>query len=132
MVSGLLFIHDSIIGLFLDPNDNTVVALANQLIFFIWPLFIVNGANIISSCYLTAIHKPLPSTIIAMSRSLLLPGGLLIALYWLLPQLPSFSSEIDSNNFLIALPIAEWCTFVLAIFLSIRFRPSKLAVKIDE
>ncbi len=132
MVSGLLFFHDSIIGFFLDQNDNKVGTLANQLAFVIWPLFIVNGANIILSCYLTAIHKPLPSTIIAMSRSLILPGGLLILLYWLLPQLSSFNSANDGNNFLIALPIAEWCTFILAIVLCMHFRPSKLVVKIDD
>jgi len=132
MVAGLLFFHDSIIGLFLDTNDNKAGAIANQLAFVIWPLFIVNGANIILSCYLTAIHKPLPSTIIAMSRSLILPGGLLVLLYWLLPQLPSFTSANDGNNFLIALPIAEWCTFILAIFLSMHFRPSKLVVEIDK
>lgn len=132
LVGGLLLFHDSIIGIFLDPNDNKVGILANQLTFVIWPLFIVNGANIIFSCYLTAIQKPLPSTAIAVSRSLLLPAGLLITLYWLLPQLPSFSLATDSNDFLMALPIAEWSTFILAICLCLYFRPSKLLVESEE
>ncbi|OUS31601.1 hypothetical protein A9Q99_03265 [Gammaproteobacteria bacterium 45_16_T64] len=122
----LLSFNQHIITVFLDKNSLPVASLATQITLIIWPLFLVNGINVILSCYLTAIHKPLPSTIIAASRSLVLPGSLLLLFFWLIPTLQPTIDITEDNNFLIALPIAEWCTFLLAVILAFYNRPSRL------
>jgi putative MATE family efflux protein len=116
LISLLLFWQDAIILLFLDEESADVASISSDLISTIWPLFLVNGINILLSCYLTAMHQPLPSTAVALSRSLFLPAGLLAVFYLLLPEQP----------FLIALPIAEWLTFFLASVLCIYHSPAKL------
>ncbi len=116
LIACLLFWQETIIHIFLDSSSAHVAQASSELISVIWPLFFVNGVNILLSCYLTAVHKPLPSAAVALSRSLLLPGGLLLMFYLLFPQLP----------FLSALPMAEWLTFFLALFLCYTNRPTKL------
>ncbi len=116
LISLLLFWQEAIIRLFLDEESANVAIMSSALISIIWPLFLVNGVNILLSCYLTAMHQPLPSTAVALSRSLFLPAGLLTLLYFLFPEAP----------FLIALPIAEWITFFLAVALCIYHNPNKL------
>ncbi|GLQ32860.1 MATE family efflux transporter [Litoribrevibacter albus] len=117
LVCLLTLAQTSVVHAFLDADQTHIAELSQTLIGFIWPLFLVNGANIMLSCYLTAIHQPTPSAAVALSRSLLLPGGLLLVLFWLLP----------GWSFLTALPIAEWLTFLLACVLCFRWRPSQLA-----
>jgi len=116
VVSGLLLAGDNIILLFLENDQPDIIALSHSLILLIWPLFLVNSANIILSCYLTAVHQPTPSAAVALSRSLILPAGLLLTLNLL----------FDDWQFLIALPIAEWLTFAFALTLAYRWRPSIL------
>lgn len=108
--------QDALVQIFLDGSAQSTTALAQSFIQLLWPLFLVNGLNVLISSYLTAMHLPLPSTLVALSRSLILPVGLLLALYWWLPQLP----------ILLALPLAEWLTFLLAVGLFLRFRPHRL------
>lgn len=119
LIVALLCWEQSIIGWFLDGgSDATAIApLASQLLWLIWPLFFVNGLNITISCYLTAVHCPTPSALIASCRSLVFPATLLSLLYLLLPR------EQDWT-FLAALPLAEWCAFLLAASLCYRYRPA--------
>lgn len=116
LISILLFWQDAIIQLFLDEEAKHVASISSGLIAVIWPLFLVNGVNVLLSCYLTAMHQPIPSTAVALSRSLFLPAGLLTAFYIFFPEQP----------FLMALPLAEWLTFFLAVALCIYNRPTKL------
>ena len=81
-------------------------------------MFLINGVNVILSIYLTAMQKPKPSMLIAMSRGLVLPVGLLILL----------SSVLASPLFLIAMPLTEWLTFLMAALLFWYFRPSRIIV----
>lgn len=113
LVTTLLLAGDTIIQGFLDADQKHISSLSEQLILLIWPLFLVNGINIILSCYLTAIHKPNPSALIAASRTLILPALLLLSFYWLFP----------GWLFLTALPIAEWLAFLLALTLCYQYRP---------
>lgn len=112
----LLYFPEHISSLFLDKTAEHTMQLSKHFISLLWPLFLINGVNVILSIYLTAIQKPIPSMAIALSRGLFLPIVLLLVLSWLLPE----------PEFLIALPLSEWLTFLLAILLFIRYRPIKL------
>lgn len=122
LVTILLFWQEAIIHLFLDDASSRVASISSELISVIWPLFLVNGVNVLLSCYLTAMHRPIPSTSVALSRSLFLPVGLLAVFYLFFPDEP----------FLIALPLAEWLTFFLALVLCLYNRPSKLVHQVLE
>lgn len=111
----LLTQTDALVFAFLNDEDADIGLMARDLIWLIWPVFAVNGVTMLITSYLTAIQKALPSAVIAMSRSLILPIMGLLGLYFLMPQWP----------FIIALPIAELIVFVLAIGLFLYYRPSK-------
>lgn len=112
----LVYFPEHISSLFLDKTAELTMHLSKQFISLLWPLFLINGVNVILSIYLTAIQKPIPSMAIALSRGLVLPIVLLLVLSWLFPE----------PKFLIALPLSEWLTFLLAIFLFILYRPAKV------
>jgi len=113
----LTSVSEPLIHLFIDDSDNTeMVALTTELVTYVWPLFLFSGFNMLISGYLTAIHKPFQSGLIALCRSLILPAGLLIAFYYLL----------SSHLFVIALPVAEGLTFILALIIFLRYRPSQI------
>ena len=125
LLSGILLLAlwllgGALIDLFLDPGDIQAGVLATEFLAILWPLFLVNGFNVLVSVYLTAIHKPLPSATIALARGLILPVVLLLVLGFWLPDWP----------LLAALPLAEWLTFALALAFLLRFRP-QAAIRSD-
>jgi hypothetical protein len=66
---------------------------------------------------LTAIEKPLHSAVIALGRSILFPVSFLVLLFHFTPS-PLANEGNDINiSFLVALPAAEWVTFLLAVVL---------------
>jgi hypothetical protein len=89
--------------------------LALEFVTYVWPIFIFAGFNMMITGYLTAIHLPFQSALLAMSRGLILPTGLLILFYSLLYDF----------QFIAALSIAEGVAFILAIALFFRYRPQK-------
>jgi Na+-driven multidrug efflux pump len=99
--------------LFVDGSSQTVLDKAQEFLRIVWPLFLVNGLNVVFTVYLAATHRPLPAGLLALARSLLLPAGFLLILAFGLPELP----------FLLALPLAEWATFVAGVCLFARYRP---------
>lgn len=106
-----------LIRLFLDTTEDAATAqLADRFLAILWPLFLINGLNVLLSVYLTAMHQPLPSAAVALSRSLILPALLLVLIHQFAPHWP----------LLAALPLAEWLTFGLALGLFLRFRPDRL------
>ena len=107
----------ALVRLFLDTDQDTATAqLADRFLGILWPLFLINGVNVLLSVYLTAMHQPLPSAAVALSRSLIMPAALLVLIANFAPQWP----------LLVALPLAEWLTFGLALGLFLRFRPHRL------
>lgn len=116
LISMLLLCPQWLIQLFLHSEAAESQQLSAYFIQLVWPLFAANGLNVTISIYLTAVQKPLPSMCLALSRGLILPVGLLLLLSVWLPE----------QQFLIALPIAEWLTFILALLLCWRFSPSKI------
>ncbi|MCE8044884.1 multidrug transporter MatE [Halomonas daqingensis] len=117
LVLSVWFQGGALVRLFLDPAaDPAIAGLADRFLTILWPLFLINGLNVLLSVYLTAMQQPLPSAAVALSRSLVLPAALLVLIATYFPQWP----------LLIALPLAEWLTFGLALALFIRFRPQRL------
>ncbi len=119
----LLLWQEYAISWFLKPDSTHVAQLTGQLLLIMWPLFLVNGINIVLSSYLTALHQPKPSAIISLSRSLVLPACFLIFLYFLLQQQWANQLLTTDWSFLIALPLAEWVTFILAIVICYHCKP---------
>lgn len=115
-ISILLLYPHWLIQLFLQDGATESQQLSAQFIRLVWPLFVVNGLNVTLSVYLTAMQKPLPSMCVALSRGLVLPVGLLLML----------SAWLPNKQFLIALPLAEYLTFILALMLCWHYSPSKV------
>jgi len=104
---------------FLEPKDSKTIEIVLAFAAIIWPLFIFNGINMVISAYFTAIHKPIQSISIALSRSLILP----VIFIYLLPQ------YFDHNGIYMAIPAAELITMILAITLYFKLTPTKLLSK---
>lgn len=116
LISVLLSWRTHWVSWFVSAQDTAVITLAADFILVVWPIFLVNGLNVLLSSYLTAIHQPAASAVIALLRSLILPVSMLMVLFWWLPGYP----------LLMALPLAEWLTFVVALALFLRFKPAVL------
>jgi Na+-driven multidrug efflux pump len=112
----LLFFNESLIFVFLpDEGNGKALALATEFNEYVWPLFIFAGVNMLISGYLTAIHLPFQSGVVALCRSLIFPSLLLTGLYFYL----------SDYRFIYALAIGEALTFAIAMFYLIRYRPSR-------
>ena len=115
-ISILLIFNESLIYLFLDTKDSdTTVAIAIEFLYYIWPIFIFAGANMVISSYLTAIHLPFQSGVISLCRSLIFPVSLLTLLFLL----------FDNNRFVLAISIGECLTFLIALAYFIRHKPER-------
>ncbi|MFT5760782.1 MAG: putative MATE family efflux protein [Alteromonadaceae bacterium] len=112
----LLFFNESLIYMFLsDQGTDATVTMAIEFVYYVWPVFIFAGANMVISAYLTAIHLPFQSGIVSLCRSLIFPASLLIVLFMLFAD----------NRFVVALPIGECLTFLIALAYFIRHKPSR-------
>ena len=112
----LVLVPGMMIDVFLSEGDVDTRVIALGAIALFWPAFIFNGMNITLAGYLTSLHRPLPSSVIAVCRSLLLPGlGLLLLPRWL-----------GDDGVFLAVPIAEAITFVIGLGLVAWLRPSQL------
>ena len=107
IIAVLLVLPTYLIDLFLEGDAVGTTAIATEFIAWFWPAFLFNGANICIAAYFTAMHKPVPSALIALSRSLILPCVGLLALPWLL----------GDNGVFVAIPLAELLTLVLAVWI---------------
>jgi putative MATE family efflux protein len=105
-----------LISLFLGEGELETNSIALEFITYFWPAFLFIGMNITISSYFTALHKPLQSASIAVSRSFLLPvAGLLLLPKWL-----------GDPGVYLSIPIAEAITFGLSLGLVAVYRPSKI------
>ncbi|MDE0841429.1 MAG: MATE family efflux transporter, partial [Porticoccaceae bacterium] len=117
-IAVLLTASEALILLFLDDQPGQggdTLLLALTFVNYVWPLFLFAGVNMLISGYLTAIHRPFQSGVIAVCRSLVLPAGLLIVFY----------SFLSDYQFVAALPVAEGLTFVLATVMYLRHMPMR-------
>lgn len=115
----LFFFGEVFIGFFIDPGEADLVALSRSFILILSPIFIFNGLNIMISGYLTAVHRPGPSASIAVLRAMIFPLALLYILINYFPEIP-FPAAVTGGEIL---------ALVLAVFLFMKFRPSKVVPK---
>jgi putative MATE family efflux protein len=122
LVSALFLLQpDTLISIFLKEGENNTEAIALSFIAVFWPAFLFNGVNITLASYFTALHKPLQSAAIAVSRSLVFPGvGLLLLPRWL-----------GDTGIFIAIPVAEALTFGVAVMLVLKNRPSEIVAALE-
>ncbi len=107
MIILILFIPEQLANLFLEDSNSETKQLVLDFAKFIWIAFLFNGANLILSAYFTAVHKPLQSIFIAISRSLIFPVIFIATLTFV----------FDKNGIFLAIPMAEALTFIIAIIL---------------
>ena len=119
MIILLLFIPDTLTNIFLEDTNYKTKQLVVNFVSFIWIIFLFDGINLVVSSYLTAIHKPLASMIIALSRSFIFPVFFLFTL-------PILFNE---NGIFMSIPMAEFITFLIALILYKRFSPKRLNKK---
>jgi Na+-driven multidrug efflux pump len=112
----LLLMPELLIGLFLQEDAARTAGIAYDFIALFWPAFLFIGINITLTSYFTSLHQPLPSAIIAISRSLILPAILLVSLpHW-----------FGDTGVYLTVPVAEAITLVIAFSL---LRRQRLATK---
>ena len=117
IISLLIFGSESLIGLFIDvERDSETLALALEFVAYIWPVFIFAGFTMLISGYLTAVHLPFQSALVASCRSLIMPAGLLVLFYMLLAD----------YRFVAAIPVAEAISFVIAVTLYLYHTPNSI------
>lgn len=112
----LVLLPNTVSDLFIHSEEMETIALTNLFISRIWPVFIVNGVNIVLAAYLTAMHKCLDSTLLILARNLLLP-----ILFLFIIQV-----VMGHNAILIVLPLSELVTFFLSVFLLYKNSPKLL------
>jgi len=116
LVALLLLAPEQLAGLFLENSGGATLDITLEFISFSWPAFMWNGFNVVLSAYFTAIHKPLPSALVALSRTLVLP-------LLLLSTLPFFLG--DAGVF-VTFSVAEFVTFVCVLFFFSMMTPRKV------
>lgn len=119
LVAVLLLAGEYWVRLMLGEDQLVVLPVVQTMLVVIWPLFLMNSTNVVLSCYLTAIQRPLPSLLLSLCRGLLLPLLLLPGVAYWLPEQPV----------ILALPLAEFLALILALALFWRYRPSSLGME---
>lgn len=112
----LLKYTTSLMHLFLTDDSTDLLQITSSIILILWPVFIVNGLNIVISGYFTALHLPIQSGLIALSRGFILPALLLVAMFF----------WMKNTSFLWAIPCAEMITFVFSGILFLQYTPGKI------
>ena len=117
-----VFFPETLISVFLASGESATEVIALAFIAVFWPAFLFNGANIALASYFTALHKPLQSAAIAVSRSLVLPvTGLLLLPIW-----------FGDTGIFITIPIAEALTFLFALGLMVINRPTRIVAELGS
>ena len=119
MIVLILFIPDTLANIFLEDTNYKTKQIVLNFATFIWIAFLFNGINLVISAYFTAIHRPLHSMIIAVSRSFIFP----IFFIFTLPVL------FNLNGIFMAIPMAEFITCIIAVILFKKFSPRKIIYK---
>ena len=117
IISLLIAGSESLIGLFIDiERDSETLGLALEFVAYVWPVFIFAGFTMLISGYLTAVHLPFQSALVASCRSLIMPAGLLVLFYMLLAD----------YRFVAAISVAEAISFVIAVTLYLYHTPNSI------
>ena len=112
----LLLVPQAVASFFIQAGEKETIQLTKLFISRIWPLFILNGVNVVLITYLTAMHKSLDSSLVVLTRNLLLPVFFLIVTQVIM----------GSDAILIVLPLSELTTFLIALYLLYKNSPKAL------
>ncbi len=112
----LVMVPHTVADIFIHSGEKETIELTNHFISRIWPIFIVNGVNIILASYLTAMSRSIDSTLMILVRNLLLPVVFLFIIHVVL----------ENDSILIVLPLSEMFTLCVGIFLLYKNSPKKL------
>ena len=105
---------ESLVSIFVDGQDSDeMVAVALEFVTYIWPIFLFAGINMLISGYLTAIHLPFQSGVVALCRSLIFPTVFLVGFYLL----------FSDYRFVAALPVSEFVAFLIGVVFFLRHSP---------
>ncbi|MDA7848014.1 MATE family efflux transporter [Sulfurospirillum sp.] len=116
MVALITLVPNELTNLFLDDSNEKTKQIVLGFAAFVWPVFLFNGTNLTISAYFTAVHKPIPSATVAISRSLILPLFFIFTLPFL----------FGTDGIFLAIPAAEIFTFLLALILYRKNLPKNL------
>jgi len=105
-----------LVSAFINEDGGETMQIAMQFIYYFWPASLFIGANITLTSYFTAMDRPLPSGIIALSRSLVLPSLFLM----MLPDL------LGDTGIFVTVPIAELISLIIAIVLFYKYPLRKM------
>lgn len=108
----ILLFPNFFINIFLNNKDINVEKITVEFLSYTWLAFLFIGINILITSYFTAIHKPYPSAIISILRSLVLPLFFIIVL----------SHYFGIVGVYITLVFSEAISFILAILLLKKYR----------
>lgn len=112
----VLSFGEALISIFVNGEDSKeMVAMALDFVTYVWPIFLFAGTNMLISGYLTAIHLPFQSGLVALCRSLVFPTTFLIILYLL----------VSDYRFVAAIPLAELAAFLIALVFFFQHLPEK-------
>ncbi|MFM2642981.1 MATE family efflux transporter [Vibrio chagasii] len=103
------------VGFFLDENEQVITSLSLVIVMATLPALFFNGINIALTGYFTGVQAAKQSSMIALSRSLILPIMLALVLWQM----------FGVNSAFYAIPIAEILTFLLATALYFKKRPMR-------
>ena len=117
MILLIIFTPNTLANIFLEDTNYKTKQIVLSFATFIWIAFLFNGINLVISAYLTAIHKPLAS--IAVSRSFIFPIFFIFTLAFF----------FDLDGIFMAIPMAEFMTFIIAVILFKNFSPRKIIYK---
>lgn len=106
LVIFVFFNPSALASIFLDETSLEAKTITVDFLSYTWIAFLFIGINILITSYLTAIHKPFESAVIAINRSLILPVLFVSVLTYFYGVVGVY----------IALPISEIITFLIAIY----------------
>lgn len=118
MAAALLAIPDKLIGIFLQDDALSTMHIAQEFARFFWIVPVLIGTNVVLTAFFTASDQPLPSGIISVARSLILPAALLFTL-------PKLFGDV---GIYVTVAVAESIALILALVLLWR-SPSLFATR---
>lgn len=116
LIGLLVGIPEKIVAVFLEAGAEDTRVFSLSFIAWLWPAFIFLGANIVMSSYLTAMHLPIPSALVALSRTLAFP-----ALYLL-----SLPGLLGDRGIFMAIALSELSCFALTVYFYFKYQPRRL------
>lgn len=116
IIALLVTVPQQMVGIFLEGDSSITADIASDFITYFWPAFLFSGITILLAGYLTAMHRPMMSAVIAISRSMVSPVIFLIAL----PQL------FGDPGIYSAIPVAELISLIIGVLIFRRLTPKKI------